>query len=325
MSDSPQPTPTLARHIYGPVPSRRLGASLGVDLVPFKVCCYDCAYCQLGPTRRLSCEREAFVPPGRLVEEVRQALVQGPLPDVITLAGSGEPTLYEPLGELIQELKALTGIPVVLLTNGALFWKPDIRQDAALADLVLPSLDAGDEATFQIVNRPFPGLTLEEILQGLQAFRAEFTGALWLEVMLAAGLNTREDQVRAIARGARRLRPDRIQLNTPVRPSRLGPTAILPPDRLQACCSLFTPEAEVIAAYQGPCSPSEARVSSLVERLADLLARRPCTVEDLSLGLSAPPNEVVKALAFLQGRGRVRREQQGERTFYLTPPGGDGP
>jgi wyosine [tRNA(Phe)-imidazoG37] synthetase (radical SAM superfamily) len=311
--------------VYGPVPSRRLGASLGVDLVPFKVCSYDCVYCQLGPTRRISCEREAFLPPARLIEEIRRALVQGPLPDVITLAGSGEPTLYEPLGELIRALKALTGIPVALLTNGALFWKPEVRRDAALADLVLPSLDAGDEATFQAVNRPHPRLTLEETLQGLEAFRDEFRGSLWLEVMMVSGLNTREDQVRAIAREARRFRPDRVQLNTPVRPSRLGPEAIVAPDRLQAWCPLFTPAAEVIAAFQGTPSPTAAPTSLLAERLRELLARRPCTVEDASRGLSAAPAEVSKALAILLERGQARREPQGELTYYVVPAGGGAP
>ena len=235
MSNSPQPSTVLARQIYGPVPSRRLGTSLGVDLVPFKVCSYDCVYCQLGRTRWISCDREAFVPPARLVEEIRQALVQGPLPDVITLAGSGEPTLYEPLGELIRALKTLTGIPVALLTNGALFWKPEVRRDAALADLVLPSLDAGDEATFQAVNRPHPGLTLEETLQGLEA--------------------------------------------------------------------------------RGIPSPAAAPISLLGERLRELLARRPCTVEDASRGLSVAPAEVSKVLAMLLERGQARREPQGELTY----------
>lgn len=322
MTESSLPPPARTRRVYGPVPSRRLGASLGVDLVPFKVCPYDCAYCQLGPTRRLTCEREAFVPPGQLVEEVRQALLQGPLPDVITLAGSGEPTLYAPLGELILALKALTGIPVALLTNGALFWRADVRRDAAFADIVIPSLDAGNEATFQAVNLPHRDLTLEKVVQGLEAFRGEFQGSLWLEVMVISGLNSRDGQIRDIAREARRIYPDRIQLNTPVRPSRLGPEAIVALDNLQRWCSLFTPKAEVIADYKGLPCPSATSTASLAERLQNLLARRPCTVEDASQGLSAAPNEVVKALAILQDRGQIRREQQGERTFYVVPAEG---
>jgi wyosine [tRNA(Phe)-imidazoG37] synthetase (radical SAM superfamily) len=189
----------------------------------------------------------------------------------------------------------------------------------------MPSLDAGDEATFQAVNRPHADLSLEKVIEGLAAFRSEFAGSLWLEVMLVSRMNSQENQIRSIAREARRLRPDRIQLNTPVRPSCLGPDAIVTPDRLQAWCSLFTPTAEVIAAFKGLPSRYTAPIMPLAERLLDLLARRPCTVADASQGLSATPNEVIKALAILQDRGEVRREQQGERTFYVAPAGGGEP
>ncbi len=265
------------------------------------------------------------MPPAQLVAEVRQALQQGPRPDVITLAGSGEPTLYEPLGELILALKDLTAIPVVLLTNGALFWKAEVRRDAVLADIIIPSLDAGDEATFQRINRPQADLSLEQVVQGLEALRKEFTGPLWLEVMLVSGLNDQEAQVRDLAREAHRIRPDRIQLNTPVRPSALGPEAIVAPDRLQAWCPWFTPRAEVIADFKGLPAPSATAVPPLAERLLDLLARRPCTVEDASQGLSVAPNEVVKALAALQARGRIQLKLQGDQTYYAAPTEGGAP
>ena len=309
------------RHVYGPVPSRRLGLSLGVDLVPFKACPYDCIYCQLGPTRRLTAQREAFFPVEGLVEEVRRALEHGPRPEVITLAGSGEPTLYRPLGGLIQALKAVTGLPVVLLTNGALFGDPALRREAALADRVLPSLDAGDEDFFRYVNRPHESLTLESVVAGLEAFRREYAGPIWLEVMVLAGLTDREPRLHLIAEQARRIRPDRIHLNTPVRPSALGPEAIVQRERLEEMCALFTPTAEVMADFAPARTARSRGEEDLQKGLLELLSRRPCTVEDAAAGLGAAPNEVVKALAVLEAAGRVESRAHGERRFYQVQGG----
>jgi len=307
------------RRVYGPVPSRRLGMSLGVDLVPFKVCPYDCVYCQLGPTRLLSTRRESFFPVPALVEEVRRALDRGPRPDVITLAGSGEPTLYKPLGRLIRSLKAITDIPVVLLTNGALFGDPEIRREAALADRVLPSLDAGDEGLFRIMNRPHESLSLEGVVRGLETFRGEYAGPIWLEVMVVAGLSEGEPRMRLVAEQARRIGPDRIHLNTPVRPSPLGPLAIVSRERLEALCSFFTPVAEVIADFKPGREARAAQAGEMEERLLELLSRRPCTVEDAAAGLAAAPNEVVKALAALESSGRIESHIHDIRRFYWAP------
>ncbi|MGA9751783.1 MAG: radical SAM protein [Acidobacteriota bacterium] len=313
--------PAGRRRVYGPVPSRRLGLSLGVDLVPFKVCPYDCIYCQLGPTRRLTTQREAFFPVEGLVEEVKRALERGPRPDVITLAGSGEPTLYTPLGGLIQALKAVTDIPVVLLTNGALFGDPALRREAALADRVLPSLDAGDEGFFRYVNRPHESLTLESVVAGLEVFRREYAGPIWLEVMVLAGLTDREPRPRLIAEQARRIGPDRIHLNTPVRPSALGPEAMAEPERLEELCALFTPTAEVVADFT-PARASRGRGDNDLQKgLLELLSRRPCTMEDAAAGLGAAPNEVVKALAALEAAGRVGSRVHGQRRFYQVQGG----
>jgi wyosine [tRNA(Phe)-imidazoG37] synthetase (radical SAM superfamily) len=307
---------TPRKLVYGPVPSRRLGLSLGVDLVPFKACPYDCIYCQLGPTRRLTTDRETFFPVAVLVEQVRRALEKGPRPEVVTLGGSGEPTLYEPLGALIEALKAITDIPVVLLTNGALFSDAAIRNEAALADRVLPSLDAGDEEMFKAVNRPHPSLSLESVVAGLESFRREYGGPLWLEVMVLAGLSDNESPMRLIAEQARRLAPDRIHLNTPVRPSSLGTSAVASPRSLRKLSRLFTPEAEVIADFKSSRPEADLRNGGLQERLLDLLSRRPCTVEDAAAGLAAAPNEVIKALATLEASGKVAGRMHGQRRFY---------
>jgi len=311
----------LGGHVYGPVPSRRLGASLGVDVVPLKVCSYDCIYCQLGATRELTRTRRAFFPASEVLAEVGERLRRWPPPDVITIAGSGEPTLYAGLGEVIDGIKGMTEIPVALLTNGALFCRPDVRREAARADLVLPSLDAGDEETFRMVNRPAPGLTLEEVVNGLAEFRREFHGKIWLEVMVLAGITETPEQIRAIARLAYRIAPDRIQLNTAVRPTFNEAAAPVTAERLAELSRFFTPEAEVIAEWGGRHRDGPARRAPQSDAVLALLRRRPCTVDDIAGGLNLHPNAVLKALGSLEREGEVHRVLRDGHVFWHAIPG----
>jgi wyosine [tRNA(Phe)-imidazoG37] synthetase (radical SAM superfamily) len=301
---------------YGPVPSRRLGLSLGVDVVPLNVCSYDCIYCQLGPTRRLSDERVEFFPVKDIVADVERRLGVWPPPDVITVAGSGEPTLYAGLGELIAAVKAMTRIPVALLTNGALFHRPDVRAEAALADLVLPSLDAGDEATFRLVNRPAPGLTLRKVVGGLAAFRAEYGSEIWLEVMVLAGINDAPEEIRRIAGLAGRVVPDRVQLNTAVRPTFDERAAPVPAQRLHELAARFSPPAEVIAEWAGRHRDENAAALPSADAILDLLRRRPCTAEQIAAGLHLHANEVLKTLGVWERVGAVHRVLRAGRVFW---------
>ena len=163
-------------HLFGPVPSRRLGRSLGVDLIPPKTCPYDCIYCEVGPTTCQTGERFSYQTEA-IIEELADYLKDpGVKPDVITLAGSGEPTLNLGLGRIIREIKAMSQIPVAVLTNGALLYLPEVRRELAAADIVLPSLDSAREETYRAINRPLPELPLESLLEGLRAFRQEYRG-----------------------------------------------------------------------------------------------------------------------------------------------------
>jgi len=180
--------PSDMRHVYGPVPSRRLGRSLGIDLVPFKVCTYDCIYCQLGRTTDLTLERKAYVTAENIMAELAPILTAADRPDYISLAGSGEPTLNSAIGEVIRRIKQQTEIPVAVLTNGALLWMAEVQQALLAADLVLPSLDAGDDGLFQKINRPHQALSFERMIDGLAAFTRRFAGAVWLEVLLLKGM-----------------------------------------------------------------------------------------------------------------------------------------
>jgi len=193
---------------YGPVPSRRLGRSLGLDLVPLKTCSYDCIYCQLGRTTFKTVERRHWLRWEVVLEEVKRSL--DARPDYITFSGSGEPTLHAGLGDLIDRIKSITSISVAVLTNGSLLWRPDVRRDLLMADLVIPSLDAGDDICFQCINRPHESLAFEQVVEGLVAFREEFSGQYWLEVLAVAPWTSGLAQMEKIATLARRIRPVRV-------------------------------------------------------------------------------------------------------------------
>lgn len=296
-------TPPPSR-VYGPVPSRRLGRSLGVDLVPYKVCTYDCVYCQLGRTTNKTLRREEYVRIDEVAAELKEKLRAGPPPDWISLAGSGEPTLNLRIGDCIEKIRSLTKIPVAVLTNGSLLWTPEVRNELMGADLVVPSLDAGDEDLFRLVNRPHPGIAFQAMAEGLVEFTARFPRAVWLEVMLLAGVTAVEAEVKKLATLARRIGAKRVQLNTVVRPPCETFASAVPAHRMQALAALFSPPAEVI------CPPANAppagadRAASDKDILA-LLRRRPCTAQGVAEGLGIHVAEAVKRLQELAERRLV--------------------
>jgi wyosine [tRNA(Phe)-imidazoG37] synthetase (radical SAM superfamily) len=206
------------RHIFGPVPSRRLGISLGVDIIPYKTCSLDCLYCECGHTTRLTSERQSFFPPRLLLEELAGMLSAIPHLDFITFSGSGEPTLNSDLGWFIREIKKISTVPLAVLTNGTLLFRADVRRDLLAADVVLPSLDAALAGSFARINQPCPDLNLESIITGLESFRREYTGKIWLEVFILAGVNDGDADIEALRLALQRVKPDKVQLNTLDRP-----------------------------------------------------------------------------------------------------------
>lgn len=303
-------------HVFGPVPSRRLGRSLGVDLVPFKTCSYDCIYCQLGHTTCKTVERKEWVPTDAVLAELRQKLERRP--DIITLSGSGEPTLHSCLGEIIGHIRTMTNLPVAVLTNGSLLWRDDVRREVALADLVLPSLDAPDPERFEFVNRPHPDLQFDRVVEGLAALRRAFSGKYWLEVMLLEGCTASTAQVRQFADLVRQIGPDEVQLNTAVRPPAEDYAVAVAPARLEELAAMFDPPARTIADYRGRKIQTETGTSA--EELLALLRRRPCTVEGIARGLGVRAGEVVKQLGGLEASGLVGHDRRGAELFYLALP-----
>lgn len=310
------------RHVFGPVPSRRLGRSLGVDLVPFKTCTYDCVYCQLGRTTCKTVRRKCYVPLGNVVKEVKIALAAGLRPDVITLAGSGEPTLHAGLGELISAIKQLTDIPVAVLTNGSLLWKRTVRTALAAADIVIPSLDAGDETLFRYVNRPHPSISFGRMVEGLMAFGRGYTGRVWLEVFLLGGVTGLETEVAKIARVARRIAPERVQLNTVARPPAENFALPVPREQLERFAAMFGVPTEVVADYHG--SQARAAVAVYSDSVFGLLRRRPCTAGEIAAGLGLHNTEVLKCLAVLMRDGSVAAQMESGQLCYRVPADREG-
>lgn len=300
-------------YVFGPVPSRRLGRSLGVDLVPYKYCPLDCVYCQVGATTVKTLERQEFVPLDAVLAEIHRKLASGAAPDYITLSGSGEPTLYGRLGELIGGIKAMTSVPVAVLTNGTLLWNPEVRRELIGADLVVPSLDAADKSLFQRVNRPHPDLDLDRVIEGLIAFRAEFTHQLWLEVFLLA--DATDEEVERIAQCARRIQPDRVQLNTVARPPTEPSALPMSAERLTRLAALFGPNAEVIADFSATHDSPEFTATR--EDVLAMLKRRPCSLDDVAQGLNIHRNEASKHLGHLVESGAIRPETRGATTYYV--------
>jgi wyosine [tRNA(Phe)-imidazoG37] synthetase (radical SAM superfamily) len=304
------------RYIYGPVPSRRLGRSLGLDLVPFKTCTYDCVYCQLGRTTKKTIERKECVPVKEVLAELEKKLAGENAPDYISLAGSGEPTLNAGIGDLIGKIQGLTDIPVAVLTNGSLLWMSEVQDALMEADLVLPSLDAGDEHLFRYVNRPHGDISFERMVDGIAGFTKRFPGEVWLEVLLLAGVTGVPSEVKKIAALAERIGPARIQLNTVSRPPAEKFALPLSTDQMLALKDIFPRGVDIISQSER----DGARVSAFSEaREADIMAllrRRPCTSEDIAIGLGIHVMEALKRLEALIAAGKVNTAVTGGRSFY---------
>ncbi|MGB2807606.1 MAG: radical SAM protein [Sedimentisphaerales bacterium] len=299
-------------YIFGPVPSRRLGRSLGVDLVPFKTCSYDCIYCQLGRTTNKTIKRKGWVPIDIVIDQLKAKLSSKP--DYITLSGSGEPTLFSRLEELISRIKNITDIPVAVLTNGSLLWQREVRNALKSADLVVPSLDAGSSQIFQYVNRPHSDITFSKMLDGLVTFRDEYSGKYWLEVFLIAGVTTPDAEINRLANCINSICPDKVQINTVTRPPAEDFAERVPEKQLKTLAAQLYENAEVIADYSNVHKQQE--FSAQREDVLTLLKRRPCSIEDISAGLGLHRNEVVKYVEELSSEGKIEAKPQNQQLYY---------
>ena len=304
----------VKKYLYGPVPSRRLGLSLGIDIVPLKNCTLDCVYCQLGKTTDKTIERKDYVPIKAVLSELKDKLKEGLKADFITISGSGEPTLNSRLGELIEGIKKMTDIPVAIMTNGTLFCREDVRSDCAKADVVLPSLDAGDANSFGKVNRPHKDISIEKLVDGLCKFRKEFSGQMWLEVFLIEGLNTDTAEINKIKGLIERIGPDKVQLNTAVRPTAEPGVKKVDAEKLQTIASRIGQGCEVVADFLS--RHTRKHIDSKAEDILSMLKRRPCSLNDICSGLSIKHDEALKYITELREQGAINSEEKAGKIFF---------
>jgi wyosine [tRNA(Phe)-imidazoG37] synthetase (radical SAM superfamily) len=298
-------------HIFGPVPSRRLGRSLGIDLVPSKTCTYDCLYCQVGRTTQKTIERKNWAPVDEIIAELKDKLSSKP--DFITLSGSGEPTLNSGCGLLIEKIKQITDVPVAVITNGSLLFMPEVRNDIKRADVVMPTLVAGDEETFKKINRSAPQITFDKMLGGLIDFRKEYTGKYWLEVFIVAGLNDSDEQIDKIAKCIEKIRPDKVQINTVTRPPAESVNAINR-QRLEQIAKRIYKNAEVIADFKSDEKGGDFNIKS--NDIVEMLKRRPCSADDIAAGLKISIIEALKHIESLIKSGKIEAVKQNGKIYY---------
>jgi wyosine [tRNA(Phe)-imidazoG37] synthetase (radical SAM superfamily) len=303
------------KYTYGPVPSRRLGRSLGVDLVPKKICTYDCIYCQIGRTTRQTLERKEYVPARSILRDVKEALQEGGGGvDYVACSGSGEPCLNSAIEEVIHGIKEMTATPVAVITNSSLLHLKEVRQALSMADVIMPSLDAVTPAVSQTVNRPHPALDVTKIIEGLAAFRSEYKGQLWLEILLCRGVNDGLEEIEGMREAIRIIRPDKVQLNTVVRPAVEAYAAALAPEQMEQVRGALDEEAEIIAEFEGhgQATPSEA----VEEKVIRIIQRRPVTPDDLAKILGLHDLEIVKILDKLTKQGKIHYRVFNQQLYY---------
>ncbi len=299
--------------IFGPVPSRRLGLSLGIDLVPCKTCSYNCIYCEVGKTTDLIMEPLSFIDIPETIREVEEAISDTP-PDVITLAGSGEPTLNLDLGALISGIKRITSIPVALITNGSLLFKEEVRTRCMGVDIILPTLSSVFKKTHDMIHRPHPGLDLDRIIHGLKETRKLFKGGYFLEAILLEGLNDNDKELSGLKKAIGEIAPDRVQLNTVARPPAETSAIPLTQERLEEIKAYLGGSTEIIAA-----TPIKGRgkiSDSIAERIFEMIRRRPVTIDEISNALNISGSETEQMVKGLRVKGIIREQRHGDSLFY---------
>ena len=291
-------------HIYGPVPSRRLGFSLGIDIIPFKTCSLDCIYCQLGPTAKKTVRRKECFPYKEILSQIKTKLSSEQRIDYITFSGSGEPTLNESIGKLISEIKKITSIPVAVLTNSTLLTRKSVRKALQAADVVAPSLDAVTQSVFIKINRPHPSLKIKEIIQGLKDFRQEFKGSIWLELMLVKGVNDSPSHLRKLKEVISRIKSDKVQLNTVVRPPAEKYARALNKKDLETIKNILEENCEIIAEFDKKEQSSSSE--NLGRAILAMIQRRPASLSDISISLGKHNSEIIKYLNPLLKEGKIK-------------------
>ncbi|MDD3626711.1 MAG: radical SAM protein [bacterium] len=304
------------KYLFGPVPSRRLGISLGIDLVPYKTCSLDCIYCECGETTRKTVIRRAYVPFDQVIKEIKIFLKSKPYLDYITFSGSGEPTLNSDIGKIVRFLKKnYPQYKIAVLTNGTLLYRRAVRKDLMNADLVIPSFDAASKKIFQKINRPHPGITLEKMILGLQKFKQEFKGKIWVEVFVAKSINDSQAEINKIKKVLDKINPERIQFNTLDRPGTIPTLKPVSETELKKII-IQIPNAEVIAKCPDKSKFYGETSKNIDEVILRLISRRPVTIQDLHIILNIRITEINKHIRVLKQQNKIIEKNGKRGTFF---------
>lgn len=305
------------KYLFGPVPSRRLGISLGVDVVPYKTCTFDCIYCECGMTTGHTLLRKPYVEASAIIEELEDCLSPHPRLDYITFSGGGEPTLNSDLGKIVDFLKNRhPSYRVALLTNGSLLWDPRVREDVRRCDLIIPSLDAVSRGSYEKINRPCPKLKIEKIIEGIKKMARESEGEVWIEVFMVPGINDNKEEIGLLKRTLIDINPDRVQLNTLDRPGAESWVVPASQKKLREIADNLKPlKAEVIA-KPGSEKGTLKYSSDIEEKIVAVLKRRPCTAEDLSRIFSLHINVLNNYLREMEDSGKIISDKKERGVFF---------
>ena len=286
-----------------------------MDLVPFKICTYDCIYCQIGKTTEKTLVRKEYVSVEEILEELRSFFMGEDLSvDHISLGGSGEPTLHSRIGDIIRGIKVITSVPVAVITNGALLSDEAVRKDLLEADVVLPSLDAVSPEVFEKINRPRYGFSVERVIEGLVEFRKTYEGKIWLEILFCKRVNDTPEELARMKETVSRIQPDQIHLNTVVRPPSEKWVAPLTQSEMEQIRAFFGERASIIPEFDRHLSiPTEGEVA---ERVLDILRRRPLSLSDLTKMINISGEKIEASMVPLVAEGKVRIRLVGDSIFY---------
>ena len=303
------------KYLYGPVPSRRLGRSLGIDLIPHKICTYDCIYCQIGKTTKRTLLRKEYVPVKEVLKEVELFLKEEFSPiDHFSLSGSGEPTLHSHIGPVIKGIKAISSIPVAVITNGSLLYDRDVRGDLRGADIVLPSLDAISPEIFLRINQPHAKLSAKKVIEGMVEFRRVYRGKIWLEILFCKGINDRSDELQKMKEAVERIQPDLIHINTVVRPPSEDWVKPLSQKKMEDIRASIGEKASIISESNRHLTYTAEE--NIKDGILRILKRRPLSLSDLSKWMGIPQRELEKQISALSQEGEIKSRLHGGSIFY---------
>ncbi|MHA1752959.1 MAG: radical SAM protein [Candidatus Helarchaeota archaeon] len=309
------------KYVYGPVPSRRLGRSLGVDTIPQKTCNFSCVYCQLGRTTTYINERRDFFPRNDILQEIKERIniIGKDNIDYITFVGDGEPTLCKSLGWLLEQVKSSFQIPIAVITNGALLYLEEVQNELCFADIVLPTLDAGCPETFKKINRPHPTIDFNKMINGMIEFRKKYSGQIWIEFMAVRGINDNLEELNKIVKYYEQIKPDKVYINVPIRPPAENWVKVPTNEGLASIKQSFKNVVEINMPEIGDFQVIDENISELKKELSEIIKRHPMRLDQLknllkSKNIKAPE----KVISELEELGIIKQVNYDGKIFFLS-------